>query len=35
MLGQFQTLLEAIVADPEQRLADLPLLTETERSNCS
>jgi amino acid adenylation domain-containing protein len=31
MLGNFQTLLEAIVADPEQRLADLPLLTETER----
>lgn len=31
MLGNFQTLLEAIVADPEQRLSDLPLLTETER----
>ncbi|MGA3164142.1 MAG: amino acid adenylation domain-containing protein [Verrucomicrobiota bacterium] len=31
MLGHFQTLLEAMVADPEQRLADLPLLTETER----
>jgi aspartate racemase len=31
MLGNFQTLLEAMVADPEQRLSDLPLLTETER----
>ena len=31
MLGNFQTLLEAMVTDPEQRLSDLPLLTETER----
>jgi surfactin family lipopeptide synthetase A len=31
ILGNFQTLLEAAVADPEQRLSDLPLLTETER----
>ena len=31
MLGNFQTLLEAMVADPEQRLSDLPLLTEAER----
>jgi aspartate racemase len=31
MLGHFQTLLEAIVADPEQRLSDFPLLTEAER----
>jgi amino acid adenylation domain-containing protein len=31
MLGNFQTLLEAIVADPEQRLSDFPLLTEAER----
>ena len=31
MLAHFQTLLEAVVADPEQRLSDLPLLTETER----
>ncbi|HUZ95886.1 MAG TPA: amino acid adenylation domain-containing protein [Edaphobacter sp.] len=31
MLGNFQTLLEGVVADPEQRLADLPLLTEAER----
>ncbi|HEY9666982.1 MAG TPA: condensation domain-containing protein, partial [Coleofasciculaceae cyanobacterium] len=31
MLGHFQTLLEGIVANPEQRLADLPLLSETER----
>ena len=31
MLGNFQTLLESVVADPEQRLSDLPLLTEAER----
>lgn len=31
MLGHFQTLLEALVAAPEQRLSDLPLLTEAER----
>ncbi|MFP4099127.1 amino acid adenylation domain-containing protein [Coleofasciculus sp.] len=31
MLGHFQTLLEGIVANPEQRLADLPILTEAER----
>mgnify|MGYP002778537453 CR=1 FL=1 len=31
MLGHFQTLLEGIVADPEQRLADLPILTAAER----
>ena len=31
MLGHFQTLLEGIVADPEQRLSRLPLLTEGER----
>ena len=31
MLGHFQNLLEAMVADPEKRLADLPLLTEPER----
>jgi amino acid adenylation domain-containing protein/non-ribosomal peptide synthase protein (TIGR01720 family) len=31
MLGHFQTLLEGIIADPEQRLADLPLLTAAER----
>jgi amino acid adenylation domain-containing protein len=31
MLGNFQTLLEAILADPEQRLSDLQLLTTTER----
>jgi amino acid adenylation domain-containing protein len=31
MLGNFQTLLEAVVADPEQRLSDLPLLTDAER----
>ncbi|MBR8834795.1 MAG: amino acid adenylation domain-containing protein [Stigonema ocellatum SAG 48.90 = DSM 106950] len=31
MLGHFQTLLESIVAHPEQRLTDLPLLTIIER----
>ncbi len=30
MLGHFQTLLEGIVANPEQRLSDLPLLTSAE-----
>jgi len=31
MLGHFKTLLEGIVANPEQRISDLPLLTEGER----
>ena len=31
MLGHFQTLLEAVVADPDRRLSDLPLLTRAER----
>jgi amino acid adenylation domain-containing protein len=31
MLGHFQTLLEGLVAEPEQRLSDLPLLTQSER----
>jgi len=31
MLGHFQTLLEGIVADPNQRISQLPLLTEEER----
>ncbi len=31
MLGHFQTLLQGIVANPEQRLADLPILSEAER----
>ncbi|MBW4561039.1 MAG: amino acid adenylation domain-containing protein [Mojavia pulchra JT2-VF2] len=31
MLGHFQTLLESIVANPQQRLCDLPLLTQTQR----
>lgn len=31
MMGHWQTLLEGIVAAPEQRIAELPLLTETER----
>jgi aspartate racemase len=30
MLGHFQTLLEGIVANPDQRLSDLPLLTAVE-----
>ena len=31
MLGHFQTLLEAIVKDPDRRLSDLSLLTDAER----
>ncbi|MGF1938165.1 MAG: non-ribosomal peptide synthetase [Nostoc sp. ChiQUE02] len=31
MLGHFQTLLEGIVANPEQHISDLPLLTATEQ----
>jgi amino acid adenylation domain-containing protein len=31
MLGHFQNLLEGIVANPQARLSDLPLLTEAER----
>ena len=31
MLGHFRSLLEGVVADPEARLSDLPLLTEAER----
>ncbi|MEW6497398.1 MAG: amino acid adenylation domain-containing protein, partial [Cyanobacteriota bacterium] len=31
MLGHFQALLEGIVANPQQRLCELPLLTATER----
>jgi amino acid adenylation domain-containing protein len=31
MLGHLETLLEAVVADPELRLSELPLLTESER----
>jgi amino acid adenylation domain-containing protein len=31
MMGHFQTLLEGIVANPEQRIAELPLLSEGER----
>ncbi len=30
MAGHFQTLLEAIASDPDQRISDMPLLTETE-----
>jgi aspartate racemase len=32
LLGHFQTLLEGIVADPDQRLSELPLLTPAERN---
>jgi amino acid adenylation domain-containing protein len=32
MIGHFQTLLEGIVANPDQRIAELPLLTEAERN---
>ena len=31
MAGHFQTLLEAIVADPDQCIATMPMLTEAER----
>ena len=31
MAGHFQTLLEGVVANPQQRLSDLPLLRATER----
>jgi surfactin family lipopeptide synthetase A len=31
LIGHFQTLLEGIIANPEARLSDLPLLTESER----
>ncbi|MFC1712466.1 amino acid adenylation domain-containing protein [Candidatus Poribacteria bacterium] len=31
MTGHFQTLLEAVVADPDQRISELPVLTEPER----
>ena len=31
MLGHFQTLLEGIVANPDQRISELPLLTEAEK----
>ncbi|MBC8030243.1 MAG: amino acid adenylation domain-containing protein [Pyrinomonadaceae bacterium] len=32
LLGHFETLLEAIVANPAQKLSDLPLMTQTEES---
>jgi amino acid adenylation domain-containing protein len=32
MLGQYRTLLDAIVADPGRRLSDLPILSDDERS---
>ena len=33
MLGHWQTLLQGIVTNPDQRLSDLPILTEAERQN--
>jgi aspartate racemase len=35
MLGHFQTLLEGILANPNQRLSDLPLLTKSEQHSLS
>ncbi|MEG4589523.1 amino acid adenylation domain-containing protein [Microcoleus sp. MOSTC5] len=35
MVGHFQTLLEGIVANPEQKIAELPLLTELERQQLA
>jgi amino acid adenylation domain-containing protein len=35
MVGHFQTLLEGIVANPEQKIAQLPLLTEFERQQLA
>jgi amino acid adenylation domain-containing protein len=35
MLGNFQTLLEGIVTNPEQKIAELPLLTEFERQQLA
>jgi len=32
MIGHFQTLLEGIVSDPDQRISDLPILSEAERN---
>ncbi|MGH8491179.1 MAG: amino acid adenylation domain-containing protein, partial [Gammaproteobacteria bacterium] len=32
MLGHYQTLLEGVIANPDQRISDLPLLSETERN---
>ena len=34
MFGHLETLLEAVVADPDQRLSDLPLLTQNERKQA-
>ena len=31
MIGHFQTLLEGIVANPDQRISELPILTEAEK----
>ena len=31
MFGHYQTILEAVAADPDQRLSELPLLTDAER----
>ncbi|MEG4344556.1 amino acid adenylation domain-containing protein [Microcoleus sp. A003_D6] len=35
MVGHFQTLLEAIVANPEQKIGELPILTQLERQQLA
>jgi len=35
MAGHFQTMLEAIVADPEQKLSRLPMLTAAEKQQLT
>ena len=35
MVGHFQTLLEGIIANPDQKIAELPLLTEFERQQLA
>src|SRR5258708_15072656 len=34
MLGHFQVLLEGVIADPSQKIGELPLLTEAERTQA-
>ena len=34
MVGHLRTLLEGAAANPEQKIAELPLLTSAERHNC-
>ena len=35
LLGHFQILLEGIAADPDQRISDLPILTQAERATIA